>query len=154
MPKQMMTPAQIDRLARAWTELDARQDAVDAERSALREDILGCIDRQGELAERSSKTQVAEGLEFDLRVTSSVDTRVDQKAARAFLDECPRTLGAQIFRREEKLVLVETPDRLPGGAELSVKTRRLFQEAVIVKPRSPRIEARSHVPEKKELQHA
>lgn len=152
MPKQM-SPAQIDRLARDWMELDARQESLDKQRSVLREEILACIDQQGELADRSSKTQVAEGSEFDLRVTSSAETRVDQKAARAFLSECPRTLGEQIFRREEKLVLVETPDRLPGGAELSVKARRLFQEAVVVKPRSPRIEARSHVPEKKE-QHA
>lgn len=153
MPKQM-TPAQIDRLARDWMNLDARQEALDNERKVLRDQVLACVEHQGELADRSSKTQVAEGAELDLRVTSSVETRVDQKAAREFLEECPRALGAQVFRREEKLVLVETPDRLPGGADLGVKARRLFQEAVIVKPRSPRIEARPHVPPQEKAKHA
>jgi len=78
-------------------------------------------------------------------MTYSEETRVDQKAAKAFLEACPRAMGTQVFRREEKLVLIQTPDRLEGGAELPVAVRRLFQEAVKVKPRAPRVEVRSRL---------
>lgn len=145
-----VTASQIDRLARGWNDLDARQEALDAERDALRSEILESVEIAGELAERSSKTQSLPGREFELRVTQSSETRVDQKAAREFLEACPRAIGEQVFRREEKLVLVESPDRVPGGADLGVAIRRLFQQAIIVKARSPRIEARPLVPETKE----
>jgi hypothetical protein len=147
--KKVLSPVHIDRLARAWEELNAREAAIEEERKALAVEILDAVEAQGELAERASKTQVVSGKEWDLRVTSSQTTSVDQKAAREFLSEVPAFLGEQIFRCEEKFVLLETPDRLPGGADLSVRARRLFQSTLIIKPRSPRIETRSRLAEKK-----
>ena len=61
---------------------------------------------------------------------------------------CPlfgTSLAPLVFRREEEFVLIQIPNRLPGGAELPIGTRRLFQEAVQVRPRSPRIEVRSRL---------
>jgi hypothetical protein len=144
-----ISPVQVDRLARAWEELDARETAIEAERKVLAEQILAAIEAQGELAERASKTQVVAGKEWDLRVTSGQTTSVDQKAARDFLAEVPRALGELIFRREEKFVLLETPDRLPGGADLSVRVRKLFQSTLVIKPRAPRIETRSRLAKEK-----
>jgi hypothetical protein len=138
-----LTANKIDGLAQLWVELETKAEAIDQAKAALRESILECVDAQGELADRSSKTKLVEGNLYELRATYGEETRIDQKIAREFLDACPRDLGAQIFRREEKLVLVETPDRLVGGAELPVAVRRLFQEAVKVKPRSPKVEVRS-----------
>ena len=135
-----MTPAQIDRLAQKWNDLDAREAILQEERKGLSAEILDCVELQGELAERASKRLVAEGREWELRVTSSQTTSVDQKAAREFLAEVPRTLGELVFRREEKFVLLETPDRLPAGVDLNARARRLFQQTLIIKPRAPRIE--------------
>lgn len=150
-----MTPAQIDRLGQKWKELDARQEALDTDREAIRAEILAAVETEGELAERSSKTHAASGKEFELRVTQSSETRVDQKAARVFLEACPRAVGELIFRSEEKLVLIETPDRVPGGAALSVYVRKLFQQAVLVKQRTPRVEVRPLIPpEKEKAKHA
>ncbi len=138
-----LTPKRIDQLGERWNELKARQEALDKEFDACGAEILACIEAQGQLAERASKTRIVEGLVLELRATSSEETRVDQKFAQAFLDICPPKIGTQVFRRELKLVLVQTPDRIEGGAELPIATRRLFQEAVKVKPRAPRIEVRS-----------
>jgi hypothetical protein len=147
--KKTLTTAQIDRIAAAWNDLDEQQKAIDEAREDLRSEILDCVELHGELAEGASKTELVEGEEWDLRVTYGESTSVNQKAVREFLTECPKALGRLIFRAEEKFILLETPDRLAGGAELSVRARRLFTRAVVIKPRSPRVEARSRLAEKK-----
>ena len=144
-----LTPAGVDALANRWNDLDARQEEIDSARTVLRQQILDAVEAEGELADRSSKTHAATGKEFELRVTQSSETRVDQKAAREFVEACPRGFGEQVFRKEEKLVLIETPDRIPGGADLGVAVRRLFQQAVVVKQRSPKVEVRPLVPPQK-----
>lgn len=140
-----MSATQVDKLGERWKDLKTREAALEAEMDALRGEIMACVERQGQLADRSSKTRMVEGSAFELRVTVGENTSIDQKAAKAFLEACPRTLGVQVFRREEKLVLIQTPDRLEGGAELPIATRRLFQEAVKVKPKSPSVEVRSRL---------
>lgn len=144
-PKKVLSAARIDHMARAWEELKAREAIIEEERKALAEEILAAVELQGELAERAAKTRVVAGREWDLRVTSSQKTSVDQKVARQFLEEVPRSLGQLIFRLEEKFVLLETPDRLPGGADLPARARKLFQSTLIIKPNAPRIEARSRL---------
>jgi hypothetical protein len=140
-----LTPAQMDKLGREWDELDKRQEELDAEREKLAPQILACVELQGELAERAKKMRVATGREWELCVTASDRTSVDQKAAREFLLEVPKQFGELVFRREEKFVLMQTPDRLPGGAELTARARRLFQAALIVKPSKPSIDVRSRL---------
>lgn len=147
--KKALSAAQVDRLAVAWKELDEWEAAVEEKRKALSAEILACVEGQGELAERASKTQVVAGKQWDLRVTSGQTTSVDQKAAREFLAEVPHSLGELIFRREEKFVLLETPDRLPGGADLSSRARKMFQSTLVIKPRAPRIETRSRLAKEK-----
>jgi hypothetical protein len=142
-----MTPKRVDQLGERWNQLKLRQEQLDKEFEECGAEILACVEAQGQLAERASKTRVVDGLTLELRATYGEETRIDQKGALAFLEACPKVIGAQVFRREEKFVLVQTPDRIEGGAELPIAVRRLFQEAVKVKPRAPKIEVRSKIAE-------
>jgi hypothetical protein len=139
----MITAKRIDQLAIDRNELKAKREELDKELEELDKQILACIEEQGELAERASKTRVVPGQLWELRATYGEETRIDQKAARAFIEACQPCFAELVFRREEKLVLLQTPDRLPGGADLPIATRRLFQAAVQVKSRTPRIDVKS-----------
>lgn len=141
----MLTAKKIDQLAERRNAIKVKEEELEKELELVDQEILACIENQGELADRSSKTRTVAGSLFELRATTGEETRIDQKAAREFFEACDPTFAAQVFRREEKLVLVQTPDRLLGGADLPIATRRLFQQAVQVKPRSPRIEVRSRL---------
>lgn len=145
MKLEQLSAKQVDQLAVRRNELKARQEQLDQEFEALDAAILACVENQGELAEKSAKTRVVEGSLWDLRATWGEETKIDQKKARNFMQACPRAMAKLIFRSESKLVLIQSPDRLPGGADLPIATRRLFQEAVQVKPKSPRIEIRSRL---------
>ena len=138
-------PKKIDQLAERWNELKAKQEALDKEFETVNGEILACVEAQGELAERSSKTRVATGQLWDLRATYGEETRIDQKKAREFCSSVGPVFAAMVFREETKLTLLQTPDRLEGGANLHIAARRLFQEAVQVKPRSPRVDVRSRL---------
>jgi hypothetical protein len=137
----------IDQLAERRILIKAKEEALEKELDLLDEEILACVEAQGELADRSSKTRAVTGKLWELRAIYGEETRVDQKKAREFTEACDPAFAAQVFRREEKLVLIQNPDRLMGGAELPISARRLFQEAVVVKPRSPRVEVRSRIAE-------
>ena len=142
---EILTPRKIDELAKRRSELELREEKLNKEFEAVDAEILTCIDAQGELAERSSKTRTVTGREWELRATVGEETKIDQKVAKEFCEAAGPSFAAKVFRREEKLVLIQTPDRLEGGADLPIATRRLFQAAVQIKPRSPRVEVRSRL---------
>jgi hypothetical protein len=140
-----LSATKIDQLAKRRNELELREEKLNQEFDLVDQEILACVEAQGELADRSSKTRQVLGKEWELRATYGEETRIDQKKARAFIEAVDLSFAESVFRREEKFVLLQSPDRLAGGAELPVATRRLFQEAVIIKPRAPRVEVRSRL---------
>jgi hypothetical protein len=138
-----LSAKKIDQLAERRNAIKLQQEALEKELDLVDQEILTCVEAQGDLADRSSKMRSAPGQLWELRAIYGEETKVDQKKAREFVGACDPEFAAQVFRREEKLVLIQTPDRLLGGADLPIATRRLFQEAVVVKPRSPRVEVKS-----------
>lgn len=141
----MLTAKKIDQLAERRNGIKSKAEELDKELELVDQEILACIENQGELADRSSKTRTVAGSLFELRATVGEETKIDQKAARDFCEAAGPSFSSLVFRREEKLVLIQTPDRIAGGADLPIAVRRMFQQAVQVKPRSPRIEVRSRL---------
>jgi hypothetical protein len=141
----VLSEKKIDQLAERRNTIETEQEKLDKELELVDQEILACVEAQGNLAERSSKMRMVPGKIWELRAIYGQETRVDQNKAREFTEACDPEFAAQVFRREVKLVLVQSPDRLLGGAELPIATRRLFQEAVQVKPRSPKVEVKSRL---------
>lgn len=132
-----MKPAQVDRLAFMWREIENRERLTARSKAKLKTRILAAAARYGQIGAKSKSGKTLRGLELEILTAYPVETLVDKEAAERLMTRIHYSLRCRLFEHIERYAL--RPGAHEFALQLTARNRWLFERAISRRAMSARV---------------